>query len=210
MPKRALTDALVLPNSSVRVPQLGFGVWQSPPDLCVKSCLTALELGYRHIDTAQLYGNEREVGEAVRTSGLPREDIFITTKIMFPGHSVDDNYAKCCESVRRLGGGEGEGGYVDCFLVHSPGRGGREKRAEVWAALERLLEEGKARSIGVSNYGIKHIEEMREHAKTWPPHMNQIEVPTCDGPSPPSLCPCVYEREKRKHKRKRNGLDGTC
>lgn len=170
--KFALTDLLPLPNSSVKIPRLGFGVYQSHSNQCVKSCLTALQTGYRHIDTAQFYRNEAEVGEAVRQSGIPRKDVFITTKILSTGGNPESTYKKCYESVTKI---DGEKGYVDLFLIHSPS-GGKEGRKEMWQALEKLVEVGKARSIGVSNYGVGHIEEMKDWAKIWPPHVNQIEV----------------------------------
>ncbi|KAI1771712.1 NADP-dependent oxidoreductase domain-containing protein [Hypoxylon cercidicola] len=172
MAKGAIVDALTLPNS-VKIPQLGFGVYKSPTNVCVQSCLTALKCGYRHIDTAQFYGNESEVGKAVRQSGLSREDVFLTTKILTPGGSVDQSYRQCEESVRKLD--SGENGYVDLFLIHSSSPGS-EKRKELWQALERLYEQGKAKSIGVSNFGIGHIEELKTFAKVWPPHVNQIEL----------------------------------
>lgn len=174
MSSRSLKDALPLINSSLSIPQLGFGVWQSPQDVCEQSCINALKLGYRHIDTAQGYHNEAEVGRAIANSGLPRSDIFVTTKIAEPAGSVDASYEKCLESVRKLNPG-GKDVYVDLFLVHTPNKGA-EARKEKWLALERLHKEGKARTIGVSNYGIKHIEEMKEYATTWPPTVNQIEL----------------------------------
>lgn len=167
-----ITDLLPLPNSSERIPRLGFGVYRSPSAQCVQSCLKALDVGYRHIDTAQFYGNESEVGEALRTSGLPRNQIFVTTKILSPAGSVEATYAKLLESVEKVGG---PGGYVDLFLIHSTSSG-PAGRKQLWQALERLHEEGKAKSIGVSNYGVQHIEEMKAYAKVWPPHVNQIEV----------------------------------
>lgn len=169
--KRAITDLLTLPNG-VKIPQLGFGVYQSPTDVCVNSCLAALKVGYRHIDTAQIYGNEAEVGEALKQCNIPRSELFISTKILSAAGSVDKSYQKCAESVKKI---DEKNGYVDAFLVHSP-NSGSAKRKEMWLALERLYEEGKTRSIGVSNYGIKHIEEMKQYAKVWPPHINQIEV----------------------------------
>ena len=171
MAKRTLADTLTLANG-VKIPQLGFGVYQSPRDVCVKSCLTALQSGYRHIDTAQYYANEAEVGSAVQQSGLPRQDVFITTKILSPRASVDKSYQACVDSVKKL---DPKDGYVDLFLIHSP-HSGKAKRAEMWQALERLHEEGKAKSIGVSNFGIKHIEELKDVAKVWPPHVNQLEL----------------------------------
>ncbi len=170
--KMAITDLLPLPNSSVKIARLGFGVYQSPPAVCIKSCLTALQTGYRHIDTAQFYRNETEVGAAVQQSGIARSEIFITTKILSAGGSPEATYKKCRESVTKI---DGEDGYVDLFLIHSPS-GGKAGRKEMWQALERLVEEGRARSIGVSNFGVGHVQEMKEWARIWPPHVNQIEV----------------------------------
>jgi hypothetical protein len=168
----SITDVLALPNSSVTIPRLGFGVYQSLGKTCYNSCLAALKAGYRHIDSAQLYGNEQEVGDAIRDSGLKRSDIFITTKILSAGGSVEKSYEKLVESVKKI---DGPDGYVDLFLVHSANPGSA-KRKEMWLALERLLEEGKTRSIGVSNWGIGHIEELKTYAKVYPPHVNQLEL----------------------------------
>ncbi|KAI9700251.1 MAG: hypothetical protein M1836_002265 [Candelina mexicana] len=177
--KLALTDLLPLPNTSTKIPRLGFGVYQSPPSVCLNSCLSALKAGYRHIDTAQFYANEKEVGQAISQSGIARRDIFVTTKILSAGGSPEGTYKKVVESVRKIGGSEGEESYVDLFLIHSPS-GGSAARKEMWQALERLVDEGKARSIGVSNFGVGHIEEMKGYAKIWPPHVNQIELhPWC-------------------------------
>lgn len=172
------TASTTTTNTTVRIPQLGLGTYLSPPDRTLASCLSALRAGYRHIDTAQYYGNEEEVGRALAQSGVPRRDVFVTTKILKVAGSVDENYAACLESVDKIsGGGEGGGeeGYVDLFLIHSP-RGGTRKRRDMWLALERLYEEGKARAIGVSNFGIGHIEELKGVGKVWPPHVNQFEV----------------------------------
>ncbi|KAM0192775.1 hypothetical protein ACHAPA_005879 [Fusarium lateritium] len=169
--ERSQSDTLPLANS-VEIPQLGFGVYLSPPEVCVNSCLTALEAEYRHIDTAQYYGNEAEVGQAVQKSSVDRKDVFLTTKVLEAAGSVDLTYAKCVESIKKL---DPESGYVDLFLIHSPNPGA-VKRKEMWQALERLYEEGKAKSIGVSNFGIKHIDELKQFAKVWPPHVNQIEL----------------------------------
>ena len=133
MGQRSLDDTLTLANS-VKIPQLGFGVYDSPKDKCVKSCLTALENGYRHIDTAQCYGNEHEVGLAVKQSGLDRKDIFITTKVLVAEGFVERTYEKCLSSVKTL---DEEGEYVDLFLIHSPNCG-PEERKELWQALEKL------------------------------------------------------------------------
>lgn len=120
----------------------------------------------------RFYANEKEVGDAVRQSGLKRSDVFITTKILFSAGSVDKTYEQLLESVRKI---EGERGYVDLFLIHTAS-GGSKARKEMWLALERLLESGKTRAIGTSNWGIGHIEELKGFAKVWPPHVNQIEV----------------------------------
>jgi hypothetical protein len=174
--KLSITDKLHMPKCAAQIPRLGFGVYRSSTSQCIESCTTALKVGYRTIDTAQFYENEAEVGAAVRQSGLKRDDVFITTKILSAGGSFAKSLQKCIDSVDKIDGKEG---YVDCFLIHSP-NGGKEKRKEMWQALEKLYEIGKAKSIGVSNYGIGHIEEMKAYAKVWPPHVNQIELhPWC-------------------------------
>jgi diketogulonate reductase-like aldo/keto reductase len=178
------TDRLPLPNSPVRIPRLGFGVYRSPTSQCVKSVLQALEVGYRHIDTAQFYGNESEVGEALRTSGLPRDEVFVTTKILSPAGSAEQTYSKLVASVEKIGG---PGGYVDLFLIHSSSSGSAGRK-QLWQALEKLHAAGKAKAIGVSNYGVQHIEEMKAYAQVWPPHVNQIEVCVSLSPSLPCLC----------------------
>jgi len=122
--------------------------------------------------TSRYYANEREVGEAVRQSGLKRSDIFITTKVLTAAGSVDKTYRNVLDSVHKI---DGESGYVDLFLIHTPS-GGAKARKEMWKALEKLLENGKTRAIGVSNWGIGHIEELKSFAKIYPPHVNQIEV----------------------------------
>ncbi|KAK2807919.1 hypothetical protein FQN50_005161 [Emmonsiellopsis sp. PD_5] len=184
------TDLLPLPSHpSVLIPRLGLGVYRSPNAQCVQTCLTALAAGYRHIDTAQFYGNEAEVGLALRSCNIPREQLFITTKIMAPAGSPEATYEKLLESVRKIAG-DGEGGYVDLFLIHSP-KSGREGRQELWLALERLWREGKTRSIGVSNFGVAQVEEMKgyEGVEVWPPHVNQLELhPWCQQKTITSYC----------------------
>lgn len=164
-------DSVDHQKPAVLIPQLGLGTYLSPPERTLASCLSALETGYRHIDTAQYYGNEEEVGQAIAQSSVPRDEIFVTTKILKVTSSIDENYAALLESVDKIH----KGGYVDLFLIHSP-RGGTKKRRDMWLALERLYHEGKARAIGVSNFGIGHIEELKGVGKVWPPHVNQFEV----------------------------------
>ena len=168
-----LESTLPIPNSTVRIPRLGFGIYQSPPEVCVASCLHALKSGYRHIDSAQYYRNESEMGTAVRESGLNRQDVFLTTKILSAGGSQEKTYQKCVESIQKVD--PGDKGYVDLFLIHSPS-GGPAAIKEMWQALERLHDEGRVKSLGVSNFGKGRIEEMKSWAKVWPPQVNQIEV----------------------------------
>ncbi|KAI1007164.1 hypothetical protein K3495_g1056 [Podosphaera aphanis] len=183
--KLSLDDRLPLPNSDVQIPRLGFGVYQSPGDKCRNSCLSALEAGYRHIDSAQYYENESQVGDALRISGIPRHEVFITTKILYSAGSIDATYAKLIESVEKI---DGKDGYVDLFLIHTP-NGGSQARKEMYLALEKLLEAGKTKSIGVSNWGIGHIEELKNYAKVYPPQVNQIELhPFCQQREVVSFC----------------------
>lgn len=122
------------------------------------------------------YANEKQVGiavkEFIKESGINRSDIFITTKILSPGGSVDMSHKKCLESVEAI---DGKDGYVDLFLIHSPSSGSNGRK-EMWQALEKLYLAKKARIIGVSNWGIGHIEELKTFAEVWPPAVNQIEV----------------------------------
>ncbi|PQE32744.1 alcohol dehydrogenase protein [Rutstroemia sp. NJR-2017a WRK4] len=184
--KLSINTVLSLPKSSVKIPQLGFGVYQAHGKTCTTATVAALKAGYKHVDTAQYYANEKEVGEAIRESGVKRSDIFITTKILTPGASVEESYQKCLDSVHAI---DGKDGYVDLFLIHSASSGS-QKRKEMYLALEKLLEEGKTRSIGVSNWGIGHIEELKTFGvKTYPPHVNQIELhPFCQQREVVSFC----------------------
>jgi 2,5-diketo-D-gluconate reductase A len=140
-----------------RMPMLGLGVWQVPdgPE-CVAAVRTALELGYRHIDTAQAYGNEESVGRGLRDSGVPREEVFITTKF-FP--SRKDPAAEIEHSLRRLGVDT-----VDLYVIHWPAGG----PTWAWPGMERALERGHARSIGVSNFNVTQLEELSGVASTAP------------------------------------------
>ncbi|CZT17980.1 probable aldo-keto reductase [Ramularia collo-cygni] len=179
-----LRSTVALPNNE-KLPQLGFGVWDSPSDLTTQSCLSALKAGYRHIDTAQVYGNETEVGEAVKQSGLPREEIFITSKILGPGDDAEETYQKCLSSVQKIAGDDG---YLDLFLIHNVTSGAKGVKL-LWQAMEKLQSEGKIKSIGVSNAGIGMIEGMKSYAKAWPPAVNQFELhPWCQQREIVSYC----------------------
>jgi methylglyoxal/glyoxal reductase len=143
-------------NSGLRMPLFGSGTWAATGSKCRQAVLWALEAGYRLIDTASSYGNEREVGEAVRASGLPRGEIFITSKV-WPGQFGYDRTMRAFEeSQAELGMGA-----IDLYLLHWPGDD-RQLRAASWQALETLLSEGKVRAIGVSNYEAGELEEILE------------------------------------------------
>jgi 2,5-diketo-D-gluconate reductase A len=146
-----------------QIPMLGLGVWQVPngPE-CVNAVRWALELGYRHIDTAQAYGNEESVGQALRESGLPRDQVFITTKF-YPAHK--DPAAEAEQSLRRLGVDQ-----VDLYIVHWP-QGGP---TWAWPGMERARELGYTRSIGVSNFSVDELEEVIASASTMPV-ANQVQ-----------------------------------
>jgi 2,5-diketo-D-gluconate reductase A len=145
------------------VPLLGLGVWQVPEGPETENAVRwALELGYRHIDTAQAYENEESVGRAIRASGVPREEIFITTK--FRPRSKDP-VARAEESLRRLGVDQ-----LDLYIVHWPGGG----PTWAWPGMEQARERGYARSIGVSNFSVKDLDEVLEVAET-PPVLNQVQ-----------------------------------
>jgi len=186
MSKLTLQSAVKL-NSGYQMPYFGFGVWASPGHLTAQSVVYALKTGYRHIDTAQMYKNESEVGDGVREwckdSGVARKEVFVTTKMGAPLESEEETMAALRGSVDKIN----LDGYVDLFLIHSP-RSGPAGRQALWKGLEQLLAEGKAKSIGVSNYGPTQFEEMRAYAKVWPA-VNQIELhPWCQQPAVVDYC----------------------
>lgn len=150
------------------IPQLGLGVWQSPQGAPTRDAVTAaLRLGYRHIDTARVYRNEPDVGAAVRESDIPRDQIFVTTKLWNDDQGYDSTLRAFDKSLERL-----NIEYIDLYLIHWPVAG---KRLDSWRALEKLHADGRARSIGVSNFLVPHLQELVATAKT-PPHANQIEL----------------------------------
>lgn len=171
--KLTLSSTLPLPNSSAQIPRLGFGVYKSTEETCVRSCLTALKAGYRHIDTAQFYANEEQVGRAVKESGLPRAEVYITSKVLTASADVATTYQRIVDSVKKLD--DRPDGYVDLFLIHNSSVSADGNKI-MWAALEQAKAEGKVKEIGVSNAGKKDIEAMKEYATVWPPAVNQIEV----------------------------------
>lgn len=156
-------------NDGKTIPQIGLGVWQTPNEEAVPAVRKALEVGYRHVDTAAIYENEEGVGEGIRQSGVARGDIFLTTKLWNDRQSHDAALKAFDESLKRLGTD-----YVDLFLIHwpSPHRG---TYVEAWKALVELKKQGRARSIGVSNFAEEHLERIiGETGET--PVLNQIEL----------------------------------
>jgi len=163
-------------NGGVEMPYLGLGVYLAAAGTEARNAVQyALEAGYRHIDTARFYGNEQDVGLAVRKSGLPREEVFITTKIWNSDHGYDQAIRACQESLRELGLAQ-----VDLYLIHWPVE---NLRGESWKALITLYEEGKCRSIGVSNYTVRHLEELLATSSVVPA-VNQVE-----------FSPFLYQKE---------------
>jgi diketogulonate reductase-like aldo/keto reductase len=155
-------------NTGARIPTVGLGVWQSPQGEVTRAAVTtALKLGYRHVDTARIYRNEADVGAAVRESGVPRERVFVTTKLWNDDQGYDKALRAFDQGLGRLGLD-----YVDLYLLHWPVQG---KRLDSWRALEKLFADGRARAIGVSNFLVPHLRELLDHAKVVPA-ANQIEV----------------------------------
>jgi 2,5-diketo-D-gluconate reductase A len=156
-------------NNGVEIPQFGFGVFQIDRGETAKAVRTALDAGYRHVDTAQMYGNEREVGQAIAESGIPRDEIFVTTKLNNDRHGHDDAIKALDESLDLLGLD-----HVDLYLIHWP-RPQENRYVETWKAFEQLQSEGKTRAIGVSNFQIPHLERLAAETAT-APAVNQIEL----------------------------------
>ncbi|BBE74017.1 aldo/keto reductase [Oharaeibacter diazotrophicus] len=152
-----------------RIPQVGLGVWQTPDDGAVEAVRAALAAGYRHVDTAAIYSNERGVGEGLRASGVPREDVFVTTKLWNDDQGYDQALRAFDASLGRLGLD-----YVDLYLIHWPAPR-RDLYVDSWRALIRLREEGRARSIGVSNFTADHLRRIVAETGV-PPVLNQIEL----------------------------------
>ncbi|KAL2069693.1 hypothetical protein VTL71DRAFT_14372 [Oculimacula yallundae] len=146
-------------NSGFNIPSLGYGVYQVPADICGDVVTQALKAGYRHVDCAAVYRNEIPAGKAIRDSGIPREEVFFTSKVYQPALTYEGVKAQLESSLKNC-----DLGYIDLMLLHAP-YGGREGRKGAWKALVESVEEGKVRSIGVSNYGVKHLDEMEEYMK---------------------------------------------
>ncbi len=169
MPSAASIVPEVLLNDGMKMPQVGLGVWQTPADITADVVRNAIEVGYRSIDTAAIYGNEEGVGQAVRASGVPREELFITTKLWNREHGYDEALRAFDASLQRLGMD-----YVDLYLIHWPVPM-EERYIDTWRALGRLRDEGRARSIGVSNFLAEHVRRIMAETGV-APAINQIEL----------------------------------
>ncbi|MDP7734659.1 aldo/keto reductase [Mycobacterium paragordonae] len=158
-------------NDGNSIPQLGFGVFQIEPDQTAAAVRAALEVGYRHIDTAEMYGNEKEVGQGIRDAGLDRGEVFITSKLNNGFHRPDDARTAFDATLSALGSD-----YVDLFLIHWPLPTLYDGDfLSTWKTLEEFAADGRARSIGVSNFQPAHLDRLAEGAQTVPA-VNQIEV----------------------------------
>jgi len=163
-------------NIGVEIPVLGLGVYQTSPGRSTQDAVrTAIGFGYRHFDTARIYGNEADVGEAIRDSGISREDVFITTKLWNSDQGFDSTIRACESSLKRIGVD-----FLDLYLIHFPVTGLRQ---ESWRAMKKLLVTGKCRAVGVSNFTIRHLDELLSRSDLVPA-VNQVE-----------FNPFLYQRE---------------
>lgn len=156
----------VVLNNGITIPKLGYGVFEIPDERCTGLVCEAIECGYRHIDTAQIYGNEAGVGRAISACRVPREELFVTSKIWVKQYGFDSAYRSVDESLKKL-----QTDYIDLMLLHRP----YFDYLGAWKALERAKEEGKVRAIGLSNFTAKQTEEILRIA-TVTPAVNQIEL----------------------------------
>lgn len=159
----------IILNNGIEMPQLGFGVWQVPDDEAEQAVDTALESGYRSIDTAAIYGNEEGTGKAIAASGLPREDLFVTTKLWNSDQGYDSTLRAFDTSLEKLGLD-----YLDLYLIHWP-LPSRGKYIETYKAFEKLYADSRVKAIGVSNFPPEHLEKLIE-ATSVIPAVNQIEL----------------------------------
>ncbi|MBY6707067.1 aldo/keto reductase [Rhodococcus sp. BP-241] len=158
-------------NDGRSIPQLGFGVFQIEPEKTADAVRTAIEVGYRHLDTAQMYGNEKETGQGVKDSGVSRDDVWITSKLNNGFHRPDDARRSFDETLEKLGTD-----YIDLFLIHWPLPTQYDgDYVSTWKVLEEFTKDGRARSIGVSNFQVPHLQKLARETETVP-SVNQIEV----------------------------------
>jgi 2,5-diketo-D-gluconate reductase A len=158
-------------NDGVSIPQLGFGVFQIKPDETAAAVKKALEIGYRHIDTAEMYGNEKEVAQGIRDAGLDRGEVFVTSKLNNGFHKPDDARRAFDETLKKL-----DSDYVDLFLIHWPLPTLYDGDfVSTWKVFEEFARDGRARSIGVSNFQVAHLQRLASETDTVP-SVNQIEL----------------------------------
>jgi 2,5-diketo-D-gluconate reductase A len=157
-------------NNGVQIPSIGLGVFQTPPDETVAAVTAALEIGYRHIDTAAAYGNERQVGEGIRRSGLDRSDVFVETKIWISDYGYDETLHAFDKSAGKLGVEQ-----IDLLILHQALPGEFDLTLDAYRALETLLADGRVRAIGVSNFMPEHLTRLLAETSVVP-SINQIEV----------------------------------
>src|SRR5690349_14947536 len=156
-------------NNGVEIPQIGFGVFKVPEGDTAATVRAAFDAGYRHIDTAQMYGNEEGVGQALAESGLSRDEVFLTTKLNNDGHGYDASLRCLEESLEKLGTD-----HVDLYLIHWP-RPHDDRYVDTWRGFEKAAAEGKTRAIGVSNFTIEHLDRLAAETETVPA-VNQVEL----------------------------------
>lgn len=153
-------------SNGVEIPQIGFGTFKIPDDIAVNSVKTALMSGYRHIDTAAIYKNEEGVGKGIKESGIPRNEIFLTSKLWNDDQGYESTLKAFDESLNKL-----KTDYLDLYLIHWP----KDKNKESWKAMEKLYKEGRIKSIGVSNFKEHHLDDLLTEAEIIP-MINQIEL----------------------------------
>jgi len=164
---KTIKEASVELNNGVELPAPALGTWLLSGETCRKAVKAALEAGYRHLATAHMYDNEQAIGQATRLAQIPRNEVFVTSK--FTGHGYRHTINACNKSLSRL-----NTDYLDLFLLHWPGDGDKVARSESWKAMENLLQQGKCRAIGVSNFTVTHLDQLLSTA-TIIPAVNQFE-----------------------------------
>ena len=163
------TASLSTPSGPVEIPTIGFGVWQVPDAEVGAAVATALRAGYRHIDTARIYGNEAGVGHALAESDVPRDEVFVTTKVWNDDHGRDATLRAFDASMQRLGLD-----VLDLYLVHWPVPA-QDRYVETWRALRELRDEGRVRAVGTCNFHAEHLQRLHDETGEWP-SINQIEL----------------------------------
>ena len=164
-----MTQPYVTLNNGVKIPQLGYGVYLIPEELTEECTLEALKVGYRHIDTAHMYDNEKQVGEAIKKSGIPRNEIYVTSKLWVHEYGEEASYEAVKKMLVRLGLS-----YIDLILLHQP----YNDYIGAWKGLEKAAKEGLVKSIGISNFENENYDDIIKHA-TIKPVVNQVECFLC-------------------------------